>query len=62
MMQGMFVEVHRFFTNMRAILFFLRRQCQHGLLLFEAAITGRELDCFMFPLVSNIVQPAQTSH
>lgn len=60
MMQGVFVEVHQIFTRMLVILFFLRRQCQHGLLLFEPAIAGTGLDCFMLSLVSDIVQPAQT--
>lgn len=59
-MQGGFVEVHQIFTRMHVILFFLRRQCQHGLLLFEPAIAGTGLDCFMLSLVSDIVQPAQT--
>lgn len=45
MMQGVFVEVHQIFTRMHVILFFLRRQCQHGLLLFEPAIAGTGLDC-----------------
>ncbi len=31
-----------------------------GLLLFEPAIAGTCLDCFMLSLVSDIVQPAQT--
>ncbi|AKS61667.1 hypothetical protein M478_398 [Yersinia pestis 2944] len=60
MMQGVFVEVHQIFIKMHVILFFLRRQCQHGLLLFEPAIAGTGLDCFMLSLVSDIVQPAQT--
>ena len=51
-MQGGFVEVHLIFTRMHVILFFLRRQCQHGLLLFEPAIAGTGLDCFMLSLVS----------
>ncbi len=59
-MQGGFVEVHLIFTRMHFILFFLRRQCQHGLLLFEPAIAGTGLDCFMLSLVSDIMQPAQT--
>ncbi|PVU32011.1 hypothetical protein A8M59_21450 [Yersinia pestis] len=56
MMQGVFVEVHQIFIKMHVILFFLRRQCQHGLLLFEPAIAGTGLDCFMLSLVSDIVQ------
>lgn len=60
MMQGVFVEVHQIFIKMHVILFFLRRQCQHGLLLFEPAIAGTCLDCFMLSLVSDIVQLAQT--
>ncbi len=59
-MQGGFIKVHQIFTRMHVILFFLRRQCQHGLLLFEPAIAGTGLDCFMLSLVSDIVQPAQT--
>lgn len=59
MMQGVFVEVHQIFIKMHVILFFLRRQCQHGLLLFEPAIAGTGLDCFMLSLVSDIVQPGR---
>ena len=49
-------EVHQIFSRMHVILFFR----QHGLLLFEPAIAGTGLDCFILSLVSDIVQLAQT--
>ncbi|VCV49218.1 hypothetical protein BANRA_02268 [Escherichia coli] len=58
MMQGCLSKFTRFSPDARHTLF-LRRQCQHGLLLFEPAIAGTS-DCFMLSLVSDIVQPAQT--
>jgi hypothetical protein len=47
------------FVHLHVILFFLRRQSQHGLLFFDSATAGAGLDSFMFPLVGNIVQPTQ---
>ncbi len=59
MMQGGGRSSPDFHQDARHTLF-LRRQCQHGLLLFEPAIAGTGLDCFMLSLVSDIVQLAQT--
>lgn len=60
MMQRLPVEGHQAFVHLHVILFFLRRQCQHGLLFLHPAIAGAGLDSFMLPLIVHILQPAQT--
>lgn len=59
MMQRLPVEGHLAFVDLHIILFFLRWQCQHGLLFLHPAITGAALDSFMLTLIGHIVQPAQ---
>lgn len=59
MMQWQPVEGHHAFVYLHVILFFLRRQRQHGLLFFSPAIAGTGLDSLMLLLISAIMQPVQ---
>ncbi len=58
-MERMTVEGVQTCICLYLILFFLRRESQHRLLLFKPAITGTAADGFMSALIGNLMQPSQ---